>query len=232
MTRVLIADDHAAIRAGLRLLLETSADIEVVGEATDGDQATTLTTALRPEVVLMDIRMPGTDGIEATARICATGISKVLILTTFDIDDYIFTALRAGASGFMLKTADASELIAAVSAVARGDAALAPEVTRRVIDRFTHRSGAVAPADPGESQRRDLSELTERERQVLSTLGAGLSNAQIASALFIGETTVKTHVSRVLNKLDLQSRVQAAIVAREHGLTYRPGHADQSRRPD
>lgn len=227
MTTVLIADDHAAIRAGLRMLLETCPDIEVIGEAADGDQATRMTAEHNPDVVLMDIRMPGTDGIEATSRICAAGESKVLILTTFDIDDYIFAALEAGASGFMLKTAGATELIAAVSAVARGDAALAPEVTRRVIDRFTQNRGVVVPADPGEPERQDISELTEREREVLATLGAGLSNAQIASALFIGETTVKTHVSRVLGKLSLHSRVQAAILAREHGLSYRATPSDQ-----
>jgi DNA-binding NarL/FixJ family response regulator len=229
MTSVLIADDHAAIRAGLRMLLETSADIEVIAEATDGDQATRLAARYRPDVVLMDIRMPGTDGIEATSSICAAGDSKVLILATFDIDDYIFAALRAGASGFMLKTADASELIAAVSAVARGDAALAPEVTRRVIDQFTRGSGDTAPANTADaSAGPDISELTQREREILATLGAGLSNAQIASALFIGETTVKTHVSRVLSKLALQSRVQAAIVAREHGLTFCSGPSGRS----
>ncbi len=225
-TRVLIADDHAAIRAGLRMLLETSGDIEVIGEASDGDQAVRMTAEHRPDVVLMDIRMPGTDGIDATGRICTAGDSRVLILTTFDIDDYIFSALRAGASGFMLKTASAAELISAVAAVSRGDAALAPEVTRRVIDQFAHRPDGSADVQRGPVERQDISELTEREREVLATLGAGLSNAEIASALFIGETTVKTHVSRVLSKLGLRSRLQAAIAARENGLTFRPGESD------
>lgn len=227
MTRVLIADDHAAIRAGLRMLLDASDDIDVVGEATDGDQAVHLVAELRPDVVLMDIRMPGTDGIAATKRICSAGDTKVLILTTFDIDDYIFSALRAGAAGFMLKTATASELTAAVVSVARGDGVLAPEVTRRVIDRFTDAPGSAAALTDEPVAGQGISELTEREREVLATLGAGLSNAQIAADLFIGETTVKTHVSRVLTKLQLQSRVQAAIVARENGLLYRRDRPDR-----
>lgn len=225
MTRILIADDHAAIRAGLRMLLDDADDIGVVGEASDGDQAVHLVAELRPDVVLMDIRMPGTDGITATERICAAGGTRVLILTTFDIDDYLFAALRAGAAGFMLKTATAAELTAAVISVARGDAVLAPEVTRRVIDRFTKTRLAAEGHEPVTTRR--ISELTDREREVLAALGAGLSNAQIASDLYIGETTVKTHVSRVLTKLHLQSRVQAAIVARENGLVHRHRRSDQ-----
>jgi DNA-binding NarL/FixJ family response regulator len=175
-----------------------------------------------PDLVLMDIRMPGTDGIAATGLICATYNTKVLILTTFDIDDYIFAALRAGAAGFMLKTATAGELVSAVTSVARGDAALAPEVTRRVIERFTDdHSASQSPPRPDRARAQGLAELTDREREVLAALGQGLSNAQIASELFIGETTVKTHVSRVLTKLALQSRVQAAIIAREHGIVHR-----------
>ncbi|WP_030163352.1 MULTISPECIES: response regulator transcription factor [Actinomycetes] len=222
MIRVVIADDHAAIRAGLRLMLDGVNDIEVVGEAVDGDDAVRLVAELHPDVVLMDIRMPGTDGIAATALIGATHDANVLILTTFDIDDYLFAALRAGAAGFMLKTATATELVSAVTAVARGDAALAPEVTRRVIERFTDRHPSPA-AEPDRVVARGLAELTERERDVLAALGRGLSNAQIASELFIGETTVKTHVSRVLTKLGLQSRVQAAIIAREHGVVRPDG---------
>ncbi|PHV64753.1 response regulator [Williamsia muralis] len=225
MIRVVIADDHAAIRAGLRLMLDGVNDIEVVGEAVDGDDAVRLVAELHPDVVLMDIRMPGTDGIAATALIDATHDANVLILTTFDIDDYVFAALRAGAAGFMLKTATATELVSAVTAVARGDAALAPEVTRRVIERFTdhHPSPRPPAAEPDRVVARGLAELTERERDVLAALGRGLSNAQIASELFIGETTVKTHVSRVLTKLGLQSRVQAAIIAREHGVVRPDG---------
>ena len=225
MIRVVIADDHAAIRAGLRLMLDGVNDIEVVGEAVDGDDAVRLVAELHPDVVLMDIRMPGTDGIAATALIGATHDANVLILTTFDIDDYLFAALRAGAAGFMLKTATATELVSAVTAVARGDAALAPEVTRRVIERFTdhHPSPRPPAAEPDRVVARGLAELTERERDVLAALGRGLSNAQIASELFIGETTVKTHVSRVLTKLGLQSRVQAAIIAREHGVVRPDG---------
>ena len=225
MIRVVIADDHAAIRVGLRLMLDGVNDIEVVGEAVDGDDAVRLVAELHPDVVLMDIRMPGTDGIAATALIGATHDANVLILTTFDIDDYVFAALRAGAAGFMLKTATATELVSAVTAVARGDAALAPEVTRRVIERFTdhHPSPRPPAAEPDRVVARGLAELTERERDVLAALGRGLSNAQIASELFIGETTVKTHVSRVLTKLGLQSRVQAAIIAREHGVVRPDG---------
>lgn len=223
MIRVVIADDHAAIRAGLRLMLDGVNDIEVVGEAVDGDDAVRLVAELHPDVVLMDIRMPGTDGIAATALIGATHDANVLILTTFDIDDYLFAALRAGAAGFMLKTATATELVSAVTAVARGDAALAPEVTRRVIERFTDHPPPRPASEPDRVVARGLAELTERERDVLAALGRGLSNAQIASELFIGETTVKTHVSRVLTKLGLQSRVQAAIIAREHGVVRPDG---------
>lgn len=225
MTRIVIVDDHAAIRIGLRMLLDSADGIDVIGEAADGDEAINLVVELRPDVVLMDIRMPGTDGLAATRAICAAGDSRVLILTTFDIDEYIFSALRAGAAGFMLKTATASDLTAAVVSVARGDAVLAPEVTRRVIRQFTNgpdpRSARIEAA-----AKQRISGLTDREREVLATLGAGLSNAQIAAELFIGETTVKTHVSRVLTKLQLQSRVQAAIIARESGLASQPDRSD------
>ncbi|MGW0179998.1 response regulator [Nocardia sp. NPDC003345] len=208
--RVLIADDHAAIRAGLRMILETDADIEIVGEAADGEVAFAQTRALRPDVVLMDVRMPGVDGITATGRITGGGLARVLVLTTFDLDEYVFGSLRAGAAGFVLKSASGPALIAAVRAVAAGDGVLAPEVTRAVIDAFAGAGTASRPAPP-----RGLADLTAREREVFDCLGGGLSNAQIAGRLFISETTVKTHVSRVLTKLGIRSRVQAAILARE-----------------
>ncbi|MBF6284728.1 response regulator transcription factor [Nocardia cyriacigeorgica] len=208
--RVLIADDHSAIRAGLRMILDAADGIEVVGEAADGDVAVAQARALRPDVVLMDVRMPGVDGIAATARITADGVAKVLILTTFDLDEYVFQTLRAGASGFVLKSVSGQDLVASVRAVAAGDGVLAPEVTRAVIDAF-----AAVPSAPAHREPDGLGDLTERELEVLECLGEGLSNAQIAGRLFIGETTVKTHVSRVLTKLGVRSRVQAAILARE-----------------
>ncbi|MBF6170233.1 response regulator [Nocardia blacklockiae] len=209
--RVLIADDHGAIRAGLRMILDAADDIEVVGEAADGDVAVAQARALRPDVVLMDVRMPGVDGITATAQITAEGLAGVLVLTTFDLDEYVFRTLRAGASGFLLKSVSSGALIAAVRSVAAGDGVLAPEVTRAVITAFA------TTGPPAEPKPDLLAGLTDREREVLGCLGEGLSNAQIAVRLHIGETTVKTHVSRVLTKLGVQSRVQAAILAREAG---------------
>ena len=212
-TSVLLADDHAAIRAGLRAIIDNTADLSVVGEAGDGRAALTQARALRPDVVCMDIRMPGMDGIEATRAITSEGTAGVLILTTFDIDDYVFGALRAGAAGFLLKTTDAATLTDAIRTVAQGDGILAPEVTLRVLSAF---AATRAPNPDGADVSAEV--LTDRERDILRCLGEGLSNHQIASRLAIAETTVKTHVSRVLAKLGLQSRVQAAIYCREHGL--------------
>jgi DNA-binding NarL/FixJ family response regulator len=211
--RVLIADDHATIRAGLRLVLDAADDIEVVGEAADGAVAVRQAAALRPHVVLMDIRMPGTDGIAATRAITSAGYADVLVLTTFDIDEYVFGALRAGAAGFLLKTVEPHALVEAVRRVAAGDGVLAPELTRRVLATFVS-------ADPADDQvrRAELDQLTARERDVLAALGRGLSNAELAATLGITEATAKTHVSRVLAKLGCTSRVQAAILAKEAGL--------------
>ena len=213
MIRVLLADDHATIRAGMRLMLEQAPDIEVVGEAADGAVAIRQATALRPDVVLMDVRMPGTDGISATRAITAAGVGDVLILTTFDFDDYLFGALRAGAAGFLLKSVEPATLIDAVRRVAAGDGVLAPEVTRRLLTAFVTAPAPAAPrADPA------IGALTERESDVLAALGRGLSNADLATELAISEATAKTHVSRVLSKLGCTSRVQAAILAKEAGL--------------
>jgi DNA-binding NarL/FixJ family response regulator len=210
--RVLVADDHSAIRAGMRLMLEQADDVEVVGEAADGAIAIRQAAALRPDVVLMDIRMPGTDGIQATREITGAGLADVLILTTFDLDDYLFGALRAGAAGFLLKSVEPSALVDAVRRVAAGDGFLAPEVTRRLLTAF------VATPPPVRSAPPSLAELTARELDVLAGLGRGLSNAGLAAELTITEATAKTHVSRVLAKLGCSSRVQAAILAREAGL--------------
>ncbi|MET8523702.1 response regulator transcription factor [Nocardioides sp. NBC_00163] len=216
MIRVLLADDHAAIRAGLRMLLATAGDIEVVGEAADGATAVANARALRPDVVLMDVRMPGTDGVTATRQVVEEGLADVLVLTTFDLDEYVFGALRAGAAGFLLKSAEASDLVDAVRHVAAGDGVVAPEVTRRVLAEL---AGAPDRSVPASTAAVPLPEdLTPRERDVLAALGQGLSNAEIAQRLVISEATTKTHVSRVLAKLGVASRVQAAIVAREAGI--------------
>lgn len=215
LVRVLIADDHAAIRAGLRLLLEAHG-IEVVGEAADGAAAIGNARALRPDVVLMDVRMPGTDGIEATRVIVAESLAQVLVLTTFDLDEYVFGAVRAGAAGFLLKSTTGPALQAAVEAVARGEGALSSEVTRRLLDRFAETSEPVSgemPEVPG------LEELTAREREVLAALGEGLSNVGIGQRMHISASTAKTHVSRVLAKLGVASRMEAAVLARRAGLS-------------
>ncbi|MEO3748937.1 response regulator transcription factor [Plantactinospora sp. B5E13] len=237
--RILLADDQHLVRTGLRIILETEDDVEVVGEAADGRQAVELTAAHRPDVVLMDVEMPYLDGLEATRRIVADGGGEgpaVLILTTFDRDDYLFAALQAGASGFLLKNGTPEDLIEAVRVLARGDALLAPQITRRVIATFA----TPGPTDPARSAARAggsggtttgpdrgrLAELTEREREVLVQLAAGASNAEIAQRLVLGEATVKTHVSRVLMKLGLRDRTQAVIFAYEHGVVT-PGAADR-----
>ena len=212
-TRVLIADDQALVRAGFRKLLESSPDVEVVGEAADGREAVDQARRLLPTVVLMDIRMPRMDGIEATRRLMSGGdAARVLILTTFGLDDYVYDALRAGASGFMLKDAPPEELLAAIEVVARGDALIAPAVTRSVIEEFVRRSPAPSPPAPV------LDELTAREREVLALLARGLSNAEIAERLVVSDGTVKTHVAHVFSKLGLRDRVQAVILAYESGV--------------
>ena len=210
MLRVLLVDDQDLVRAGFRVILGMEDDIEVVGEAGDGLAAVELATALRPDVVLMDVQMPGIDGIEATRRVLADGATRVVILTTFDSEDYLFEALRAGASGFLLKNASPEDLVEAVRIVARGDALLSPEVTRRVIARFS------TPAPPVPAHRPP--ELTDREFEVLVQLARGASNAEIAKELYLGETTVKTHVSRVLTKLGLRDRTHAVVFAYENGI--------------
>ena len=218
--RVLIADDQALVRTGFHMILDAEEDIAVCGEAADGQEAVDLARRIRPDVVLMDVRMPRVDGVEATRRLARSGTVdplKVLILTTFDLDEYVVEALRAGASGFMLKDAPAEQLVEGIRVVAAGDALLAPSVTRRLLDRF------VAGLPPGGDRRPDqLALLTERELEVLRFMARGLSNAEIADTLFLGSTTVKTHVSRVLSKLGLRDRIQAVVLAYDTGLV-RPG---------
>ncbi len=214
MTTVLIADDQALVRVGLRKILESEPEMTVVGEAADGEDAIAAARRLRPDVVLMDIRMPVLDGIEASRRIIrAQPGTRVLILTTFGLDGYVYDALRAGASGFMLKDAPPEEIAAAVRIVANGEALLAPAVTRSVIEEFARQQPAAAPAPPPA-----VAELTPREREVLDLLARGLSNHEICEQLVISEATAKTHVARILQKLDLRDRVQAVIYAYESGL--------------
>ena len=218
---VVLADDHASVRAGLRLLLDSAEGIEVVGEASDGDAAVKQVHALDPDVVLRDARMPGTDGIAATGRIVARTQTRVLMLTTFDLDEVVFGALRAGAAGFLLKSAEPPDLIGGIRRVAAGDGVVAPEVTRRVLEAFSAGQPPTGPAPEAPERAEDprLIQLTPREREILRALGRGLGNAQIADELCISEATVKSHVSSVLAKLALTSRMQAAVFAREAGLT-------------
>jgi DNA-binding NarL/FixJ family response regulator len=214
MIRVMLVDDQAMVRAGFRMIVESEPDITVVGEAADGRAAVELAGRCDPHVVLMDVRMPHMDGIEATALITATPTPpRVLILTTFDLDDYVYAALRAGASGFMLKDAPAEQLIEAVRVVARGDALLAPSVTRLLIEEVARR-----PAVDPSATLAGFDDLTERELDVMRLVAKGMSNAEIAEALYLGEATVKTHVGRILAKLDLRDRVQVVVVAYESGL--------------
>jgi len=218
--RVLLADDQALIRAGFHVLIDAAGDLEVVGEATDGAQAVDLARRERADVVLMDIRMPGVDGLEATRRISAdddlAGV-KVIILTTFESDEYVYQAIRAGASGFLVKDTEPADLLQAVRVVARGDALLSPSVTRRLITDLATRPERPPPSD------RVLAALTEREREVLALVAEGLSNDEIAGRLFLSPLTSKTHVSRILTKLNARDRAQLVVIAYESGLVT-PGH--------
>lgn len=208
--RVLIADDEALVRTGLRMILDAEPDIEVAGEARTGREAVDLAAELAPDVVLMDIRMPEMDGLEATERLARPGQPRVVLLTTFDLDEHVFRALRAGANGFLLKDTPADQLVAAIRAAAAGDALLAPSVTRRLIDTFARRPAVGIPAG--------LDALTDREAEVLRLMARGLSNAEIADELAVGEATIKTHVARVLSKLGVRDRVQAVVAAYEAGM--------------
>ena len=223
MIRVLVVDDQALVRGGFRMILDAQKDIEVVAEAEDGRQALARARELQPDVVLMDIRMPELDGLEATRRLLANdGVSRVLILTTFDADEYVYDAMKAGASGFLLKDVRPEQLAEAVRTVAAGDALLAPAITRRLVEQFVRRPPPGAAGPP------ELERLTARELDVLVLVARGLSNSEIASALFLTEATVKTHLTHILSKLDLRDRVQAVVVAYESGLVQ-PGEPGGTR---
>ncbi|HET7137052.1 MAG TPA: response regulator transcription factor [Gaiellaceae bacterium] len=218
MIRILLVDDQALVRAGFRMILDAEADMDVVGEAADGREAIDQVRSLRPDVVLMDIRMPELDGLEASRRILANGVAgdeapRILMLTTFDLDEYVYEALRAGASGFLLKDTPPEQLVSAIQVVAAGDALLSPSITRRVIAEFVKGTG---PKPQAQFPR--LQDLTARELEVLVLIARGLSNAEIARALYVSETTVKTHVARILMKLGLRDRVQAVVLAYEAGV--------------
>ena len=222
-TRVLLVDDESMIRAGLRMILDAEDDLDVVGEAADGVQAVTAAAAVRPDVVLMDVRMPGLDGLAAASRILATDPNvKVVMLTTFNEDDYVHRALRIGASGFLLKVAPPERLVETIRVAARGDALLDPLVTRKVIEAFSSVTPRSIDRPP------ELDQLTARESEVLHMLARGMSNAEIATALIVGDATIKTHVARILMKLGLRDRVQAVIYAYEYGLV-RPGDQSEPR---
>jgi DNA-binding NarL/FixJ family response regulator len=219
MIRVLVADDQVLLRGSLRLLVDSAPDLTAIGEAGTGAEAVELATAEKPDVVLMDIRMPGTDGIEATRQITAapeTAATRILVLTTFDLDEYVFAALRAGASGFLLKDTPPGDLLAAIRVVAAGDALLSPGVTRQLIGEFTRQPVPARPA-------RDLGELTEREREVLTLIGLGLSNTEIAGRLYVSMSTTKTHIGRLLMKLGARDRAHLVIAAYEAGLVRPAG---------
>jgi DNA-binding NarL/FixJ family response regulator len=225
--RVLLVDDQALVRAGFRMILDAESDMEVIGEASDGREGVDQARALRPDVVLMDIRMPELDGLEATRRILAAndgeGGPKILMLTTFDLDEYVYEALRAGASGFLLKDTPPEQLVSAIHVIAEGDALLSPSITKRVISEFVR---GVGPKPASQFPR--LEELTARELEVLKLIARGLSNAEIAKELFVSETTVKTHVARILMKLNLRDRVQAVVLAYEAGVVA-PGETAAGR---
>ena len=210
MIRVVIADDQALVRAGFRMIVQSQPDLQVAGEASDGQEAIDLVKRERPDVVLMDIRMPRVDGIEATRQVAA--LTRVVILTTFELDEYVFDALAAGASAFLLKAAPPEDLIKAIRVVAAGEALLAPSVTKRLIEEFAKRP------EPAAHKSKELETLTEREQEVLREVAKGLTNAEIAQRLHVSETTVKTHVAHLLGKLELRDRVQAVILAYEAGL--------------
>ena len=225
MIRVGLVDDQAMVRVGLRMILESEADITVCCEASDGSQATAMAAEHSPDVILMDVRMPGTDGLTATKEVLAAiPDAKVVILTTFDDDEYVYGALRAGASGFLLKSADGDTLVNAVRVVAGGEALLAPAVTRRVIEHFANTdAGADSMTEPHRPAADAIGDLSDRELEVLQLMARGMSNMEIAAALFVSSTTVKTHVSHILTKLGVRDRVQAVVEAYESGIVV-PGH--------
>jgi DNA-binding NarL/FixJ family response regulator len=224
MIRILLVDDQALVRAGFRMILDAEPEMEVVGEASDGREAVEQVRSLRPDVVLMDIRMPELDGLEAARRILSTNgaeAPKILMLTTFDLDEYVYEALRAGASGFLLKDTPPEQLVSAIHVIAQGEALLSPSITRRVISEFVKGTG---PKPQAQFPR--LQDLTARELEVMKAIARGLSNAEIAKELFVSETTVKTHVARILMKLGLRDRVQAVVLAYEAGVVQPGDHAD------
>ena len=216
-TSVLLADDQELMRMGFRMVIDSQPDLTVVGEAANGQEAITAAARLHPDVLLMDVRMPGMDGVEATRRVVAADPqARVIILTTFDLDEYVYAALRAGASGFLLKDAQPAELLSAIRAVAGGDAVVAPSITRRLLSAYSHRLPAPGAPDPGERER--LEQLTAREYEVMLLVARSLSNAEVADRLVLSEATVKTHVGRILAKLGLRDRVQIVVFAYETGL--------------